>query len=81
VHTWVGAGGFVAQHIPPKQSVAPATECVPVPQVELVGEPQLPPKLLQLAANDFGEKKDKRENRNKIANKKKKSFFIKNKTL
>jgi hypothetical protein len=47
------------QQTPPRQSVAPEIAIVPASQLELVGDPQFPPRLLQLAAKIFGEKKEK----------------------
>jgi hypothetical protein len=49
----------VPQQTPPRQSVAPEIAIVPASQLELVGDPQLPPRLLQLSAKIFWEKKEK----------------------
>jgi hypothetical protein len=60
----------VLQQTPPRQSVAPDTIVVPAWQLELVGDPQLPPRLLQVCAKIFWEKKEKETNRKIIGNSK-----------
>ena len=47
-------GAQLLQHIPPRQSVDPGTDTVPVSQVLLVGEPHVPPKLAQVAVFPLG---------------------------
>jgi hypothetical protein len=63
------------QQTPPRQSVAPGTSVVPVAQLELVGDPQVPPRLLQLAAEIFWEKKGKAIKRKIMENSKDKIFL------
>ena len=62
------------QQTPPRQSVAPEAGVVPVAQVELVGDPQVPPRLLQLTAEAFLGVATNKDNE-RIASSKKKIFL------